>query len=368
MTSRSTVRVVARFALLGVLVFVGGCGFIAEKDRIRIAKIDDEYITRGTLAQVIREMPDDERPDIRTRGDLIRVLNAHIDRRIKLPLGQEAREKLESTGMISRKTAEAAYFAKHQEEDYANLYSLESGAPLGLTDAELDMLKSEMDEGIDREYENILADAALAIKASEAIKAGTITVDEEDLKREYEVRKTELIKLEWMRFKAIRFPTDMPNAEVLAAEARKRVEAGLTFDAVAQEYAARNPQFVMESEIENNPELGRFRGFWVSASGAEAGAMIGPVYMPEYQMMVEAQGKTATVVMPECYMLLTVLEHTPERPLTLEEAKPRLVGPVAVTKIARKLREEHGVEIYEDKLPDPALIMGEVRRSGIEAE
>ena len=95
-----------RLACLLALALAMGCGMIADKDRIKVAKINDRYITRGDLYKVIREMPDAER-DIRTKGDMLRVLNRHIDELIKLPLSQEVerevqelREKVGDKGAI----------------------------------------------------------------------------------------------------------------------------------------------------------------------------------------------------------------------------------------------------------------------------
>jgi hypothetical protein len=57
--------------------------------------------------------------------------------------------------------------------------------------------------------------------------------------------------------------------------------------------------------------------------------------------------------MPSAYIIFKVLEQRPESTLTLEEATPMLAPPILVARKMAQLREEHGVEIYEDKLPDP---------------
>ncbi|NIA16291.1 MAG: hypothetical protein GWP08_19695, partial [Nitrospiraceae bacterium] len=198
------------------------------------------------------------------------------------------------------------------------------------------------------------------------LKDGSLTIEDEAYEQEYKLRRDELKKLEWMKFRAIRFPASAPKSEVEAAKVRRRLEAGEDFDKIAGEFLAINPQFVMESEIENNPGLARFKGFWLSASGSAKGEIIGPVYLPEYQMMIEAQGQTRAVTMPEAYLVLKVLERRDESTLNIEEAKPRLVAPIAIAKMMRILREEHGVEIYEDKLPDPTLMLGRPVRSSMD--
>ncbi len=134
--------------------------------------------------------------------------------------------------------------------------------------------------------------------------------------------------------------------------------AGEKFDAVYNEMAARSPGYVIESEIDNNPSLERFRGFWMSVSGAEKGAVLGPVFLPEYQLMVEApDGKVRAKTMPAAYLVLEVIEHYPERTLSLEESKQSLLPTILVSKMMQRLREQNRVEVYEDKLPDPALFV-----------
>jgi arsenate reductase-like glutaredoxin family protein len=43
---------------------------MTDKDRIRVAKVGERYITRGDLFKIIREMPDNVRPMIRTEAIL----------------------------------------------------------------------------------------------------------------------------------------------------------------------------------------------------------------------------------------------------------------------------------------------------------
>ena len=84
----------------------------------------------------------------------------------------------------------------------------------------------------------------------------------------------------------------------------------------------------LESEIENNPALEKFKGFWQTASGAEVGEIIGPIYLPQYQRLVPGpDGKAQVQNMPDAFIILKVLEHEPARPLTLEEARP-MIAPI----------------------------------------
>ena len=101
--------VIAVFFLL-----FAGCGQITDKDRIKVAKIGDKYITRGEIFRIIRDMPDTQRPMIRNRSDLLRVLNQYIDSRIKLPLGQHLAE--EGKIEVPREVARETFFQESGDE------------------------------------------------------------------------------------------------------------------------------------------------------------------------------------------------------------------------------------------------------------
>jgi len=350
-------------ALAGSALILSACGQIINKDNIRVAKLDDEYVTRGDLAQLIRNMGDQDRPRIRNKGDLLQVLNAYIDLRIKIPLGRE----LQAEGKIDvpRQMALEQFFqqAGEEEELLRNIWAMEipeggQTTPLmevyNLTASSLRARQDYIDQETDRILERLLGDEAVAYLAAEAFRNGELEIDRSSLEREYQVRREDLTTFEWMRFLAIRIPADTPNAATQAAAARERIDAGEDFDAVLDDILAENPNFAIESEIENNPALERFRGFWETASGAEEGEILGPVYLPEYQQVSQDTGQT--VFMPASWLVLQVLEHQPERILTLDEAYPMLAPPLFVAAQMQKLRDERGVEIYEDQLPDPGRI------------
>jgi hypothetical protein len=179
-------------------------------------------------------------------------------------------------------------------------------------------------------------------------------VDEVLLRREYELQKESLRRLERLEFLAIRLP-DIPGAREEAALVRERIRRGESFDDLFNEYMNKGPQYVMQSEIENNPSLERFRSFWEQLSGAEVGEIHGPVYLPESRIDREdTDGQTESQVTPPHWLVLRVVNHVPESVLSFEEAAPMLTPPLLVAAMMERLYEEHGVEIYEDKLPDPA--------------
>lgn len=361
------------FALVIGVVWFSGCGQIADPDRIRIARLDGEYITRGDLFKILREMPDKDRPKIRNKGDFLRVLNQYIDNRIKTPLGQHLAS--ENRISVSRDEAREMYFAQSgdDEEQLRTMWAMElpeagESTPLmrmyNLTPGSLRAMKEIVEQGTDLMLRKMLGDQAVAYLAAEDFRSGKLTLSDEELMREYRLQKDAFQRFEWISFIALRYPAALAGAIDQAAQARARIDAGTSFEDLAEEYIALSQSTllrpgeviptVMESEIENNPALARFKGFWLEASGAKPADIIGPVYLPEYQqLMQDAQGRTAQMTMPDAYLVLKVLESRPATELTFEEAKPLLAPSLLIGAKMRQLREEHGVEIYEDKLPSP---------------
>ncbi|MBI2423160.1 MAG: peptidyl-prolyl cis-trans isomerase [Candidatus Hydrogenedentes bacterium] len=339
------------------------CGQIADPDNIKVAKLRGKYITRGDLYHLLIDMSDEERPKIQSRQDLQRVLNQEIDRRIKLPLGQKLKE--EGKIDVPRELAREQFFkqAGDQEQFYRSVWEMqlpENGVvtPLmeayDLTPETINSMKELVELKTDVMLDGMLGDTAIAYLAAQDRRDGTLKVDEQTLRMEYNFRKGDLRKLEWMEFIAIRFPAATAQAVGLAAQVRDRIDKGESFDALVNDLAKKAPGAVIQSEIENNPSLSRFMNFWEVASGAKPGDILGPVYMPQYtQMAQDAQGKVKQVVMPDAYMVLKVLQYRPESELTLEESLPLLEPPLLIAAEIKKLRDEAGVEIYEDKLPDP---------------
>lgn len=337
-----------------------GCGFIIDKKTIRIAKIDDDYITRGHLDDLIFNMPDDKRPRIRTRNDRLRILEQYIDERIKKPLGK----KLKAEGVIDipRNIGRELYFEMEGEngEIERNMWNMpvpEPGAETelmrvyGLTADSLRVRKEIIDIETDRIIEKMLGDAAIEYMARRDYRAGILKPKQEEVEREYALRKDEFIKFESMVFRGLNIPVEIPKSLQRVEEARKRTEEGEDFEALLAEFYQHNPNSVTESYIENNPALTTFRGFWSEASGREVGDIVGPVFMPSSQRQREGGG--APITAPETWLLFEVIEHTPETIQTLEEATLALLPPILIAEKMKQLRQEHGVVIFKEKLADP---------------
>jgi len=346
-------RIVGLLCLCGV-VLGAGCGWIADKDRIKVAKLREEYITRGDLYRVLWEMPDDERPHIQTKGDFVRALKSYVYNEIKKTLGAELVEQ--GIRLVTREQAMQRFFAQHAEENYQLLFTIDDPQVLGMTRAEWDAAKAEAELAIDRIEQQMLGDAALAHHAINAFKEGRLTVADDEYQREYDLRKDELKTRERVRFLAIRFKTGEPGAEAGAADVRRRLDSGEGFDALVDEFLLKDKGYILDSDIENNPKSSKFTGFWMHTSGCQPGDIIGPVFLPAYELTRRAEdGRLVAMTMPNAYLVFKVLEHAPERTLTLEEAKPALASPLFIAKMMQRLRDENGLEIYYEKLPDPSM-------------
>jgi hypothetical protein len=348
--------------LLGVGLLIV-CGFAiqfankkADMDNVVIAKIDDEDITRAGLMDVLRKMPDDKRPIIRSKGDVLRVLRSHLDKRIKEHHGRML--EVEGKVQIPRELAENVW--REEDPDWANI-GPDSLADFGMGEDDWQFIQEEREIRIDKVQDRLLGEAALQYLAMEGANTGSLTVTQEEIEREYRLQKYALQTKERIAFLGIRFPDAyFANGLELAAGVRKRIDGGEDFDAVAADTRARGLQnglsLVSESEIENDPAQDRFDSFWMTAEGAETGSVLGPVFMPEYTLMGrDADGQMIQVPQPASFLVLKVLSHEPARVKSIEEARPELLGPMLIAKVMDQLRTEHGVEIYEDKLPNPAL-------------
>ncbi|HNT87571.1 MAG TPA: peptidylprolyl isomerase [Candidatus Hydrogenedentes bacterium] len=361
MGSRRGWRLLVVAGCSAVVCLTSGCGWIADKDRIVVAELDGQPITRGDLFRIIREMPDDERPHIRNKGDLLRVLNNYIDEEIKEPLAAELDRQLEeSRREMLRAQAREEVFRRYEDYNYRQIYAMEvppddqetpAMQTYNITSRGLRNMKDLIDNNTEEVYRKLLGTLALGLRGRTAFESGGLQISREALEREYELHKNEYLTFEWMRFRALRFPAT-PQGIAASAEVRRRMENDTSFDALFEEFAARGPQFVMESEIENNPALEKFRGFWENASGAEAGEIVGPVYLPTYTQQRIVGDEVASVEMPDAYLVLEVLERRPARPMTIEEAAPGLIVPLYTAAMMQRLREDHDVSVYEDKLPE----------------
>ena len=361
---RGTTAILGFALFLPILLGAAGCGLIADTSRIVVAKLDGKDITRGMLDELIYDMDDKERPNIRTRQDYLRVLNQYIDKEIKIPLGQEMAAKGEIK--IDRDAAREQFLKSSGDDEEQNrlMWNMPIPKPgeedelmkvYNLTADDIKAFKNIIEQETDVIVEKLQGDQAVAVLAAKAFQSKELVLDEEALKMEYELTKDSFKSYESMTLLGLQFPTADPNASLEASKVRERLNNGEKFDDILNEYLQKDMRYGIESSIENNPSLERFQGFWQQASGAVAGDIVGPTFMPDYgRVRTDATGRQVQETVPECWIVFKVLEAKPAEILPYEKVKHLVAAPVAFAAMMEKLREEHGVEIYEDKLRDPA--------------
>lgn len=339
-------------ALLATLLSLTDCGRIIDKDLIVVARIGDREITRGELRKVVREMPDNERPNIQSRGDYTNVLEAYVDEEIRNDLA----EKLEQEGKLKvpRELAAAQFDAENP--DMAHLDQIEASPALeeqyNIGKAEIQIMRNEREAGIDRVHRKLKGKAAVILRAQQAVQDKTLEVTPQELQEEYDLRGDEFQKFEQILFTGIIFRGDANQARAEAAQVVQRVQNGEKFEDIQAQYRAQNPEMYLEAAgIENNPALEKYRGFWQQASGAEVGQVIGPIFLPPFDKLNPTTGRAEST--PGGILVLKVLDHKPEQQKSLEEAATELALPILEAKMMQKLRQEYKAETYPNKLPDP---------------
>lgn len=353
-------------------VFFSACGMIIDKDRIVVAKFGDDTITRGDLFAHLRRMNDSDRPRIRNRGDLLEVLNKNIDDRVRLAMAERFASGAAEFAQVAQQLyvpmsiATERYIAEAGDEAQMVRMMLLSPLPppgeetplmreFGMSHQQWRARRDYYEIQVEDKRDKMQGDNVIAFLGVQAYQSGKLAVDPARVEREYLLKKEQMHKLEQLAFFAIEFPASAPGATANAAATRARIDAGESFDAVAAEFQARDPNSVSNSAIENNPTLEKFRTFWEQASGAAPGTIIGPVFLPSSgRVRIGADGKPVQYRAPDSYLVLKVLEHQPERVLTLQEAQPELMPELIYAEQLKALRAELGVEVYEDQLPDPS--------------
>jgi hypothetical protein len=157
-------------------------------------------------------MDDRERPKIASRGDFLRVLNQYIDQRIKIPLGKKLFE--EGKIKLDREVAREQFFrsAGDEQEELRAIWNMpipegDAITPLmevyNLTPSSLRTMKEYIEQETDKIYEQLLGEQAIAYLVSEDIKAGKLNITNEELEREYNLKKDSYHIYESIKFRGI---------------------------------------------------------------------------------------------------------------------------------------------------------------------
>ncbi|MBX7257182.1 MAG: hypothetical protein K1Y02_12535 [Candidatus Hydrogenedentes bacterium] len=339
----------ALWLALFAMVWGAGCGYIADKNRIRIATMDGKPITRGDLTKILHDMDPDERPTIKTRGDLLKALQNYIDMRLK----NELAKSLKDQGKIHvpRELAERIYLIKNPEQ----VGMIGNPEEYKLTQRDIEYMKQERELGIDKELEKLEAEQAVAFRIDEAMKSGLIQILDEEYQSEYETRKQDLKHYEKVSFRGVFVPASNPEAGSIAASIVGRLHAGESIDDVAKSLANAKAD-ILEAQLSHDPRNQKFAGFWQQAAESKPGDIVGPIFIQGWERgRLDAQGKQILEQLPESLLVAQVVDEVPETQKTLEESKEALAPLILYAKVMDQLRKEHGVSIFEENLPDPSM-------------
>ena len=344
-------------AVILAISFAGiGCGLIADKDRIIIATLDGENITRGDLAEALRKMSDEDRPLVQNKADLFRALNKYIDDKIKSGLA----ERLVDEEKISapRGAVEQTYFEAHP--DQRHYYVLRNPSPeqlalIELSAGDLVAVQAEIGFGMDEVEERLLREEAFEYVVQERLRDGSLQITEEEYRAEFEARESTLKNFETIEIDAILFAAQNRSSMDEAREAVERLKSGEAFEDVSRSYENQRWSTSMRAVFRNDPENEKFRRFWEYATGSRKGDVKGPLFLEPFEKVEDiGRGRTTRTQMPQSFIVFKVVERAPETEMTFEEAKYVLEESIAVREVMQALRDEHGVQVFEDELPDPA--------------
>lgn len=336
--------------LAGLCLAATGCGAITDKDRIVVAEVNGEAITRGDVRDYIRTLP--QPPNIQTRGDMIQLVNTIVDQRIKQAVLQSVGP--ENVPEVPREAAVAQFDAQNPE--LRGIMSISNPQQYGMTDAELQQAREQRELGIDDTLKDLQGELAVQLRIRDAVQDGSLVIPEDEIQKIYEARKAELAVPEQMFFRGAAFPTEQEDAREQATAMHRRALDGENFDALIREFTGKDVAFPMETGIQNTEGSGGVELFWQHASGAKVGQILGPIFMPAFQMMMPGpNGQPQPQDVPASYLVIKVLEYQEAHTMSLDSARPQLAMPLLHARMMDRLREEYNVAIFEDNVEDPTV-------------
>jgi len=339
-------RVLAALICCASLV---SCGFIADKDRIRIATLGGKSITRGDFDKVIRDMAPDERPLIRTKGDVRKSLENYLDAQVRNANATVLEEQAKI--FVPRELAEQLLRYKRPQL----FIDIQRPQDYNLTERDVQYMAEEREIKIDEEWQKLKAEAGVQYRIEQAMKEGLMTIGDAEYQAEYEIRRAELNHFERVAFAGVLAPGNTQEIRAAGLEIKKRLTEGAAPEAVATEFANLNAQLI-ESELDHDPRKVRYASFWEQGENAQIGDVVGPIFIQGWVAKEEdAQGRITDKPYPDGVLVCLVTGRTDQTPKSLEESKPELQYNILYSKIMDQLRVENGVQIFEDNLPDPGM-------------
>lgn len=309
----------AAAAALAVFVLMSSCGFIADKDRIKIAMLNGKPITRGDFDKVLREMSPKERPLIRTKGDMLKAVQDYLDRRVR---EQNAEELVAANRLhVPRELAEAVLRINDPEV----FIKIENPEDYKMKEEDLKYFEQEKEIRIDEMVKDLEAEQGVYLRIEQAVAENTIAISDKEYADEFEVRKAQLKHPERVAFTGVLIPGDSSEVRGASTELAKKLKAGASPREFVNGPTPLPGAAIVEAELENDPMKIKFAPFWQQASGANVGDVIGPIFIQGWtEATQDAQGKVTQRPYPDGMLVCVVTGRTEEMPKTLDESKPEL--------------------------------------------
>jgi hypothetical protein len=339
----------AALTALVLVALVPSCFFIVDKDRIRIANVNGKPVTRGDFDKVLRDMPPKKRPLIRTKGDVLTALQNYLDSLVRRKNAEDllAQKKF----FVPRELAEAVLRMREPEL----FVEIQNPNDYKLKEQDLAYMKQEREIRIDEMLRDLEDEQGVLFRIEQAVQQATIEISEDEYASEFEIRHGELNHPERVAFTGVLIPGTTPEARATATQVSHKLQGGSAPQDLAKEFAGANAQ-IIEAELPNDRSNPKFAPFWEQASGAQIGKVVGPIFIQNWtEATQDAQGKVTQRPYPNGMLTCVVTGRTEQTPKTLEESKPDLQRNILYAKVMDQLRKENGVQIFEDKLPDPGM-------------
>ncbi|MCK5557492.1 MAG: SurA N-terminal domain-containing protein, partial [Candidatus Hydrogenedentes bacterium] len=202
------------FMLLLLYGAVGGCGFITDEGRIKIAQIGDEAITRADLYTHIQQFPIEQRYKAKSKDAKLQILLKLVE--TKLLLKEADRRSVQVTD--------------DEIENEMKRRGVQDISPGVLEDyGPVEGEGHDHEQERQSQHEQIAMELRLAKMQRQAIPPG-LTVSDEEVEQFYEANKERFVLPESVRIRFVTCPTIEEAQKIL-----DRTRAGEDFAGIVRE-------------------------------------------------------------------------------------------------------------------------------------
>ena len=332
-----------------VLVTLTSCFGIIDKGRRRIAVMNGKAITRDDFDKVLREMSPKKRPLIRTKGDMYSAVQNYLDKCVR---DKNAETLLASKKIfVPRELAEAVLRMREPEV----FFEIKNPEEYEMKQEDMKYMAQEREYRIDEMLKELEAEQGVQVRIDDAIKESSIPISDKEYADEFAVMKDKLNHPEHVVFTGLLVPGATQETRQVAAEVARKMQSGTSPEEIAKSMPE-GQAIIIKAELAHDSANPKFAPFWQQAAGTKVGDVFGPIFIQGWmETTQDAQGKESQNPYPAGLMVAVTTGRTDETPNTLEESQPELQRSILYAKVMDKLRQENGVQIFEDQLADPGM-------------